>query len=40
MIGRFGVPVGIVGMNDASATVRPSMPWTDRTWWQSTSPGS
>lgn len=28
MVGRFGVPVGTVGMIDASATVRPSMPWT------------
>jgi hypothetical protein len=29
VVGRFGVPVGMVGMIDASATVRPSTPWTD-----------
>jgi hypothetical protein len=29
MIGRFGVPVGTIGMIEASATVSPSIPWTD-----------
>jgi hypothetical protein len=29
MIGRLGVPVGTIGMIEASATVSPAMPWTD-----------